>query len=409
MAKLSDLKQRRAEKFAAMKQIFSKAETEKRDRTPEEVTNWQAFKSEYEALDKEIQDLEELEKFAGVVDVPEPGKGEKKEIQKMAKRFDLAKAIREYKQGGNFTGVEKEVLDEGKKEFAAMNQTAEGIIISEKFVKVQKPNLKLANETTTTGADHIPTEIKGLDIIVEESMYEKLGVTQYPSLTAAIKIPTSDGHDAAFVDEEVAAAESNPTNGVINLSIARVSGNKIYSNEYLAQSTVMPAMLSDMYRSINRAISGKLLNLAVKATVMAGKDTVDVAETLNRKKLLAFKSALNSSISEMGKFAMSHPLFYALEGTEQIAGAARWLIENAHCTGNPAFGTELLPGTDATHLDIVYGDWKRAHVGKWSGIQLVLDGITLAENGQTKIVFTQLANAAVDARAFISMRNIKEA
>ena len=398
MKRLDILKSQRAKKIEDMEKILNNVELEKRSKSDEEATQWDSLNSEVENLDKEIKIAERQEELNKSIVSERVANQEEKEQVKMAKRYDLSKAILEF-SNKNLTGVEKEMHEIGVRHLSNVNYAPKGLIIPETLWSTR------ATETKTTGATHIPELVQAMDVIAPPSLLKKLGVTEFEGLKSKLKLNFSSGHQAAFVGEGGTAAESIPTNGNDELSARRVQGWKPYSNEYLAESAVMGEMLSDMLGSIDRAVTSAILAEAVAASPLTGYGTGDVKVTMTYQDILKLFAALETENFFNPAFAISKALYHELEGTAKDSGSGRFVIESKALNGEKSLGTSLLPVHDTDKYDIVFGDWKRAYAGYYSGMELIIDPYTLSDDGETKITFVRLADIAVNPSAFASIRN----
>lgn len=385
--RILDLQTKRAGIIEAMEGLINDGKLE----------DWEARKAELEPIEKEIKALEAQEEFNRSLAGQGNDGGEAQEREKMLKRFDLSKAIGEISRG--LTGVEAEINDEGHAELRGFEVASNSLIIPSKFLS------KRATETKVTGADHIAEEVGGLDIITAPSMLDIVGVTQMEGLTANIKLPFSSGHDASFVDEGNTATESAPTNSKGDLTARGVQGWKAYSAEYLAQSTVMPQMLADMVESLDRAIWQEVCNsIAIDGLAVTGKASADVGAAPTYKDILGLMAEVEGDTFRKEGYVMSKALYHNLQGVTKDSGSGRFVIENKAINGVRSFGTSALAPASSKH-QIVYGDFSRAYVGKFGGIQLIVDPYTAKKTREVEISFSRLADVTINPSAFKAILN----
>ena len=389
-----ELKQERKATIASMNEVLEVCKAETRSRTEEEDTAFTANDDKIRSLDSKIVEAERMEELNRTI-VPIK---EVKDImeEKKTETFNLARAIKGFKNR-NLSAFDAEMQEEGLRQFGGESN---GLVIPDKYFR--------ANVTTTTHADDINTTVAGLDVIATPSLYNQLGVTVWNGLKGNVVLNFSDGHDAAFVAEEGNTAESNPTRTVDTLSARRVSGQKIFSQEMLASSEVMATEFADMVSSIDRAISEEVLAQAVAANVLAGRATSDTAANITYSDMVTMLGGLETETFKNPSYAFSKPLYHDAEAIEKVAGSGRFIIENSIINGTGVKGTNHLPLHDATKYDVVYGDWSRAYVGFFGGgVELLVDPFSGATAGTVKIVFSRLADVAVNHAAFASLRNAR--
>jgi len=396
-----ELKEKRASLIEEMNSL-----TENKEMSEEDAQKrFDEIDSDIVKLDDKIKKEERLEDLNKSIVKNTP----KKEEEKIAERYDLSKAIHARLTGQPLEGVEAEMHQEGVLEFQRANVKPNGLIVPSMLIG-------RANETKTTGAagGHIPTKVNKLDIITTTPLYQSIGCTVYEGLQGKIDLPFANGHSAAFVAEAGSASESSPTLSKGTLSAERVQGWKKYSREYLAESVVMSDMMSDMIESIDRAISAKVLQTARDANELTGFATgTDVTAAITWNGVLDIIAALTTDSFDKEGFVLSRELFYHLAATERATNTAQFIVkeerggsQKGDIFGVPAFGSSALAVQNTDDYAIVYGDWKRAYVGKWSGVELLIDPYTASDTGLVKITFSQLADYVVNPSAFASKTNV---
>lgn len=402
MKKILELKQERANLINEMDGILNKVTLEKRSKTEQETSDWDAKNQRVEAIDQELKVLERQEELNRSI-----AGNTKPEEEKVAARYNLAKAITETRNG-NLTGLEAEMHQEAKRELGGASGVVGNLYIPSMLLR--------ANEGTKTvgaTAGHIPTSVGNLDVIAPTPLYRELGVTVYEGLSnGKLELPFSKGHSAGRVAEEGAASQSVPVQSKGTLTASRFHGWQTYTQEYLSETAVLPALLSDMVAAIDRSVGKDLVEKAVAANVLAGFATTDVAVTTNYAGVLALLSNLNAEDFSKEGLVISKELFYVLAGTSKDAGSGNFVVDlkgqhRGLFSGVNAFGTSFLPMHDTNKYDMVYGDWKRAYVGFWGGVQLLVDPYSASNNGYIKITFSRMADTAVNPYAFVAKRNTK--
>lgn len=386
-----ELKEQRASKIEEMNAILAVCKEEKRKRSEEEDVTFKNLDSEIGQLDAQIVEAERMEELNKSI----ARQSKMKEEEKIVKRFDLSKAIQQFKRGA-LDGVEREMHEEGLRNF--VGETS-GLIIPEMLIK-------RADVTMTTHATDIETKVAGLDVIAPPSLYGQLGSTIWSGLKAKTVLNFSDGQDSTFIAEEGNSLESSPTRATDSLEPRRVGGQKIFTNEQLSVSAVMATEFADMVASIDRAISKEMLSKAVSANVLSGHATTDVGAALTYAVVLKLFQGLEDGLFVKPALVASKPIYHKLEGTEVVSGAGRFVVEGGKMNGELIYGTNHLPIHDTTKYDILYGDFSRSYIGFFgSGVELLIDPYTSGTAGKTKIIWSRLADVAVNPSAFASIRN----
>lgn len=406
MNKILLLKQKRAQKIEAMKAITSTAEGEKRFKSQEELEKWNALKSEIEEINAEIETLEfEERQDAGIA---AQGVQEQRETseEKEIKRYNLSKAINEKAEGRGLSGFEKEIQEEGEKEYKRMGQSAKGIVIPAKVMR----SLSVASNS-----QHISEVAQGIDIIADRSILAQLGVTTFEGLTSQLKMSFSDGMEATFLAEGAAATEAAYAQTDGKIEARRIQGWKAFHNEYLAQTATMPELMADMVRSTDAAAAKELFNAILALTPLAGFDAdVDAGAALTWAAAMKLKGALKIANFASPKYLAGGELYASLEATRKDAGSGRMIIEEGKISAYQAVDAQGLIGAiadtaadadaDPTHA-LIFGDFKRAYVGYYSGIEILVDPYTFSNAGKTKLTWHRLGDVEVNPNAFKAITN----
>ena len=404
MKQILELKHKRAGKVAELKAITSQAETQKRVKTPAELTRWNTLKSEIEDFDAELVTLEYEENQNKMIATAEilGQNGEKREL----KKFDLSKAITEMASGRGLTGLEKELHEDGEREYKALGKSSRGLIIPTKL-------MRSFSKATHTG--HASEIVGKLDTIDNKGILEILGVTVYDNLTSQIKMAYGDGFSAAFVAEGIAAAEGSHNESTGKIEPRRVQAWKFFHNEYLAQSAVMPQMLQDMVTSIEAAAAKEVIAKILALAPLAGFDAaVNAGAPLTWANVMKLKGALKTTQFVSPKFVAGGELYASLEATRKDAGSGKMIIEEGKISAYQAIDAQGLisaiadtaadADTDPTHA-LILGDWSRAYVGFFGGIEILVDPFSASDEGKTKLTWHRLADASVNPNAFKAITN----
>lgn len=412
-----ELFEQRSAKIKEMEALKLSAETAGKRMSDEQRSTWNTLNGEVEAISDDLKVEERQAELAGQMTV---NLGEERELDQMQERFNLSRAMSLRMGNKPMDGVEKEMNDIGAKEFGRSEQSDMAIYLPVGLIRTMRGAQevhKRATETKTTGiaAGHIPTDIYdlGQNIVVSRSLYEMLGTTVLEGLTQGkLEIPYSDGHGATKLAEGATEVESAPSNGKGTLTASRYQGGKKYSREYLAESVVMPSMMADMIESIDRSVGSDAINQAVAANVMTGFGSADTGAVLTWKTVLDIIAYVNSDNYRKEGFAMSKSVFYKLAATAKESGDARFVLEAAtgknlgQIFGILAAGTTFLPEKTGTKYDIVYGDWSKAFVGFWGGIEMLLDPFSAKKTGEVEISYSRLGDTFANPLAFASKRNV---
>ena len=403
MKKLNDLLVERSTLVGKMSGILSRAQSENRARTAEEVTEWNSHNEKVTNLTAEIETLERqlaLDQMVAAQTNPE--------TEALKKRYNIGRAIAGARQG-NLDGLEREMHQEAEKELRGITGVVGNLYIPSMLIS------RANEETKTTGlaAGHIPLGVTPPSFSVPKPLYMELGCTVYENLSAGkLDIPFSKGSTVALVAEEGATAQNAPTKTKGTLSAARYHAWQKYTQEYLAENAVLDSLVADWISAVDRGIGSAAINAAVAANVMAGFGTADAGAALDWAGVLAILAAIDHGDMVSEGMVMSKQLFYKLAGTVKVAGDASMILTGGtgsmkgNVFGVNAYGTPFLPVQATTKYGVVYGDFKQVYVGTWGGIQLLVDPFTSSDNGYVKVTFGRMASVTANPYALASKRNV---
>ena len=399
-----ELKHKRTAKVAELKAITEKVQQEKRVKTSQELTKWNTLKSEVEEMDAELETLEAEEymnKSIATNGFQLPG-GEEREL----KKFDLSKAISEMASGRGLTGLEKELHEDGEREYKAFGKSSRGLVIPTKLMR---------SFTKASHTGHASEIVGKLDTINNKGILDILGVTVYDNLTSQIKMAYSDGFTAQFYNEDAAVTEAAYNESTGKIEPRRVQAWKYFHNEYLAQSAVMPQMLMDMVTSIDAAAAKEVITQILALPALSGFDAaVNAGAALTWANVMKLKGAVKSTQFVNPKFVCGGELYASLEATRKDAGSGKMIIEEGKISAYQAVDAQGLisviadtaadADADPTHA-LIFGDFSRAYVGYFGGIEILVDPFSASNNGKTKLTWHRLADASVNPNAFKAITN----
>lgn len=244
MDKLKSKTEDRAERLQKYEALVAAAE--KGELSAEQKAEEETLSLEIAALDKEIEQLKRMEEKKKEIArmkeqrtfAPEQDNAsETKEINKISKKYSVAKAIQTVNDRKQIEGVELEMLQEAKTEAKEAGVTFSGNIgIPAKFISIQKKTSLL--DVATEGTDAVFTEFGGLiPILRPDPILGQLGATFIRGLQGNVKWPRQNGDVAyAFETENSDVDETTPTLNNISVSPKRFGGYVDVSDQFMIQA-----------------------------------------------------------------------------------------------------------------------------------------------------------------------------
>lgn len=198
------------------------------------------------------------------------------------------------------------------------------------------------------------------------------------------------------------AAETKPATDSITLSPKKLTGYVDVGLDLLTQGTpdATNIVLNDLFEVMARKLENTILKGATVSTLTipglagtTGVKTVVIADVANAtwQDMLKFEAAV-SSYANMGnvQFILSGPDRAMFKGISKDTGSGRFICESNEIDGyKAAISGELASG------DIFFGDFSRILVGRWGGLEVMIDPYSLSKSGGVRLVVRMICDIAV--------------
>jgi HK97 family phage major capsid protein len=104
-------------------------------------------------------------------------------------------------------------------------------------------------------------------------------------------------------------------------------------------------------------------------------------------------------------FVTTRTLAALAMATPTVTGSGVFLIQNSQALGYPVYGTSIIQAADAKHW--YFGDWSKAAIGFWGGLEIIVDPYSNAQKGQLRMTVNRIADdAVVNSSAFAIATNV---
>ncbi len=403
MKKLNELKEQKNVLIEKMETLVKLGIEENRSLTDTENKTWSDDNAGIKLLEPQIEMLERQEVLN-----KEKVKIEKKTAVspegKIIKRFNLFKAFKE-SLSGNLSGVELEVTQEGQRSMteAGKAPNPRAVIIPPSMIKVGTPEQRAATYVATgDGSPPIKYDYADtLSVVRTPILLDTLKVTQYPGLIGSFGIPSMAQLAASFVSEEAAVDSAAVVLAKAELQPRRCGSSEIFTNELLQQTN--PAIQNDILRdfvdAIWRTVQKDLMDaVAAGGTIHASYQITDTVAATTNACALALEASIENQGDDMA-YVASRANVALMKALVLDSGSGKFLFQDNMINGYNAYGTAALAATNGgmtnTAFDFIFGDWRKAVVGSWGGIELIVDPYTKATNGAIQITASGLFDTAV--------------
>lgn len=426
---LEERKQKRdaaANKRKEARELHGKADTEKRDRTPEEVSKRDGLLDEADKLDEEIRSLDdEIQKreadqnltermnrntpegrAANIPRGPEVGEDRNDPVTNPdSAKYSLMRAINLRAAGKEVDGYEGEISAEiakrtGKEATGFYMPLALGLRSD-----LPRGTERRSNLDVTAGAGAIPTMLASdrfIDALRARTVLGSLGVTVLNDLVGEMDIPKKTGVSTAYdVGESENPAASNITIGTVELRAKTLGGNILVTRKMRKQTSMAVENMARMdlsdtinlgldYRGINgdadQGQSDGLLQMSGVTTVAI--DTNGGAPTWAKVVELETSVADANADAARMSYLTSAVGRGKLKTTVKAAGtSADFLMDkDGTVNGYPCAVSNQVPknltkagGSNLTAM--LFGDFSQLVLALWGGADVIVDPYTHSKNG----------------------------
>lgn len=372
-------------------------------------------------LTSEIELALEMEKRNAGLAGGAASTAEKRESEK----FSFGKLVRELAEGRGdenaVTGLEKELIQESAKEKRDLGSQGSGLYLSNKFMTVEKRTMSAGS--STAGGNFIPTQkIPFFDALYAKTVLDQLGAVKLTGLSANADLTGfSAGVTAGWATEVADASAGDPTTASRSITPKRLTAYVDLSKQLLIQDNY--SIEAYTQESFMKAFAVAIEAAAINGSGSSGQPTGllgtsgigNVAIGTNGgaptlAKILELIQTVESANAGMnGKFLVNPKVVAKLKQTVIDAGSGAMIMSygpyfggvQEQIDGKPVFSTSNVPSnltkgtTSGTCSAIIYGDFENLVVGQYGGIDLVVDTMSQAIGGKTRIVMNQYVGVAV--------------
>jgi HK97 family phage major capsid protein len=417
-----ELQQERASLITAQKTLVNLAKAEEnRSLSSDENVKFDGLQSQIESLDTDISRALKFEanersaaaengKIIGAVPATEPKKQE---------RFSFIRAINNARKNKEQTGAEKAALEAGVSELQSRGLgMPEGISVAipSEMLMSQRAQT-VTGDSGTKGGEFVATVPSAVMPLLPSLKIEEMGATVMTGLTGNLKLLSGDEFTFSYVAEN---AEVSPTDVVVDgvdLKPRRLSGVVDISNQWLIQTTPAAEAHVKMLiaNGIQNAITTAFINgpggvapTGLYTTITTNVQTGGAADP-TWDDVVGLETLIKSAnATEANLYYLSDPsLMGKLKTTKKDAGSGIFLSEGGNLNGRNHIASTLVPTLDAgASHPLIYGDFGQATVGFWSGVSFIVDTLTQATKGKTRLIFNVYNDVAVaNEKAFAIRKN----
>lgn len=418
--KLHELLEARAAAVLKMRNLADKAETEKRDLTPEEDSSFAALKTEIADLDKKIgraQTLAEAERAAPAIVHGKTGDGP---YEERARDFSITKAIRaalprDLGGGDVDAGFEREISAEVVRR---SGRTFEGIAVPDQVFLTERRTLLVGS----SAADLVPNPHMAdrfIDRLRNSLVIGRLGATVLDGLVGSpIDIPRQTGSSTAqWVAEDGSLTETDATFDDVNLTPKTVGAMTSYSRRTLLNTSpaIEQIVRNDLASVIATAIDSKAIsgdgtsNTPTGILSTSGIGSVAIGTNGGAptwQSVLDLIAELEIDNAE-GRAFLTNPKFVKkARGTVRVSSTDSRMIQEApnELAGYPLASTNQVPSnlTKGTASGVcsalIFGNFSDLLLAYWSGVDLLLNPYETTAYAKGRVLVRAMRDVDINVR-----------
>lgn len=415
MVRVCDLRSRRSDVLAKMRELVERAESEDRDLTEEEREQFAELERQADQLAQRIARLEAIRRIEPPADgegAPEPAKHAVSQsdveiglTDREARDFSLVRLVRAL-VSGDWRGAEfeREACEAAAEKLGREPRVRGAIVPYDVLARGAWPSFERRDVTTTTGSGLVATVTRDTDFI--SLLYARTVVTQAGArvlggLRGNVSIPRqSGGASVSWISETGTVTESNPTFDAVALSPKTAAVRVDITRRLLLQSTpsVEQLVRQDLARQLaiavdSVAIQGGGTNQPTGILTASGVNVVSIgtnggpptwAHIVQLEREVAVDNADFGALA----YVTNPQVRSTLKTTEKATGTAQfvWTDGPAPLNGYRAFVTTLVPsnltkGTGTNLSAIIFGNFNDLLIGVWGGLEIAADPFTLGDSG----------------------------
>ena len=284
----------------------------------------------------------------------------------------------------------------------------------------------LTAETATSGAEMVPTELRGIiDIFREKLMVRQMGATVFSGLTGNVDFPKFSDTSAPTEQGETAAAdELSPATSKMTLSPERLPVVAEITKQLLRQQG--PDVEAWLRNFLAFRIASRMDAMAINGSgssnqpegVLNASGTGDVNIGTNGGALtwplvLEFFSNVDTADADQGRlgFLTTPGVKYHLMQVEKASNTAQFVLMDPgeSLLGVPFRTSTNVPSTltkgtlSGTGHAAIYGNWSDLYVGQWGGIDVLVNPYSKDDTGIVRINVDTFYDVAVARAASFSI------
>lgn len=308
---------------------------------------------------------------------------------KMEKNFSLIKAIRSVANNRALDTVEAAVVEAGANEMRKAGINCVG--------QIQLPSVeeRAAITVASEGVDTVATDL--FDVVKPlqaRNVMIQAGAKYVSGLVGDLQYPVMSNANVTWEGETATAKNGEPTFTNVKLSPKRLTAVVAISKQFIVQDScgAEAAIREEIINALNAKLESTILGSASGSTTQPEGllHAVTATSVASFSDICDKESDLeNANVYGNMCYILSPKAKSAMRSMLKGTNGTGMVYENGEVDGTRALSTSHVKGTD-----YIYGNFNDYIIGQWGMIDLTIDTVTLAADGQIRLVI----NAFFDAK-----------
>lgn len=356
-------------------ELIDKCKVEIRNFTTEELEEFNLIKDNINELNEELRQINS----SSITNTT-------KQNKTMEKNFSLIKAIRSVANNKALDNVSLAVVEAGAEEMrkAGLNYVGQ----------IQLPSAEVRAITVADeGEDVVATDM--LDLVrplQAKNVMINAGAKFVSGLVGDLQYPVMSAVNTTWEGETATAKDGSPAFTSVKLSPKRLTCVVPVSKQFIIQDSVGAEMAirEEIINAINSKLEATILgSVAGSATQPGGLFVGELESVSSFAGLCDIESDVEgANVYGDMKYIVSPKAKAALRN--MVKGDSTTMVyANGEVDGTPALCT-----SNVKDKNFAYGDFSQFIIAQWGNIDLTVDNVTLAADGQIRLV----VNAYFDAK-----------
>lgn len=307
--------------------------------------------------------------------------------EKKGHTFSIIRFLNGAMPGRSIDGLEAEMAAEGAKELQRSGIAPKGLVIPAGVFQRSASGQNAG--TNGEGGNLVITGQHYVDEVSERLTVFKMGATVLTDLVGNVDLPSVGGVTFAFVNEGVSTSTTKKAAvAKVTLSPKGIRGHMAVTRDLLAQSSLaIEQILKDRIIAAEAACIDK----AALAAVVSAASSAGTAFSFAA--LVAMETAINSENANRGKMGYILPTsdWGLAKVTVKASGIPAFILEPGDTiNGYKAdFSNQFAADTP------IFGNYEDLFIGRWGGVEVLVDPFTMSDTGEIKIQLFSYADAKV--------------